>query len=278
MDHVTNRLDDTRIAYRVFGEGAPGAPAVVLVHGTALSQAIWRGFGWVRELQADHRVVTLDLRGHGASDKPHDEDAYDQALFVGDVLSVLDELGVARAHVVGYSLGGRVGFELAAHHPHRVASLVTLGGSPRTGEGAFDRTFFPGCIDTIVARGMQAFVDRWAEHLGHPLDAATQAALLQNDAAALAAYMRRQEEDAGVPASALSGYRMPILMIAGTEDPPRVRAAARMQSLLPAMPVRLLDGATHGRTPRHPDALPTLVDWLARQDAAALRPDGAAAP
>ncbi|WP_022881139.1 alpha/beta fold hydrolase [Gryllotalpicola ginsengisoli] len=265
MELLENPLDGTRISYRVFGDGATDAPAVVLVHGTALSQAIWRGFGWVRELQQQYRVITLDLRGHGRSDKPYDEDAYDQALFVADVLTVLDTLEVRSAHYIGYSLGGRVGFELAASHPGRLASLVTLGGSPRTGQGVFDRTFFPGCIDTIVARGMQAFVDRWAEHLGHPLDNSTQAALLANDGKALAAYMRKTEEDPGVPVHALSTLTLPLLMIAGTEDHSRVRAAARVQSLLPRMPVRLLDGATHGRTPRHPDALPAVRQWLADQ-------------
>jgi pimeloyl-ACP methyl ester carboxylesterase len=262
---VENPLDGTRISYRVAGDGAPGAPAVVLVHGTALTQAIWRGFGWVRELQSRHRVITLDLRGHGRSDKPYDEDAYDQALFVGDVLSVMEAVGVDKAHLVGYSLGGRVGFEIAYSHPGRLASLTTLGGSPRTGgQGIFDKTFFPGVTDTLVARGMQAFVDRWAEQLGRPLDPATEQALLANDPLALAAYMRKTEQDPGVPAHALSTLPMPLLMVAGTEDPIRVRAAARMQSLLPDMPVRLLDGATHGRTPRHPDALPALKGWLAR--------------
>ncbi|HEY0248749.1 MAG TPA: alpha/beta fold hydrolase [Gryllotalpicola sp.] len=266
MDLVENPLDGTRINYRVAGKGAPGAPAVVLVHGTALTQAIWRGFGWVRELQADYRVVTLDLRGHGRSDKPYEEDAYDQALFVADVLTVLEAVGVEKAHYIGYSLGGRVGFELAYSHPGRLASLVTLGGSPRTGgQGIFDKTFFPGVVDTLVARGMQAFIDRWAEHLGHPLDNSTAVALLANDPKALAAYMRKTEEDPGVPVHALSMLPMPLLMIAGTEDHIRVRAAARMQSYLPTMTVRLLDGASHGRTPRHPDALPTIKDWLAAQ-------------
>ena len=260
---MENPLDGTRISFRVFGEGAPGAPAVVLVHGTALTQAIWRGFGWVRELQPQFRVITLDLRGHGRSDKPYDEDAYDQALFVSDVLSVMEAAEVEQAHYIGYSLGGRVGFELAYSHPGRLASLVTLGGSPRTGgQGIFDKTFFPGVIDTVVARGMQAFVDRWAEHLGKPLDNSTAVALLANDPRALAAYMRKTEDDPGVPAHALSALPMPVLMVAGTEDHIRVRAAARMQSLLPSMPVRLLDGATHGRTPRHPDALPAIKEWL----------------
>ncbi|MCL2794352.1 MAG: alpha/beta fold hydrolase [Microbacteriaceae bacterium] len=264
MDLVENPLDGSSIAYRVFGEGSPGAPAVVLVHGTALTQAIWRGFGWVRELQATHKVITLDLRGHGRSDKPLDEDSYDQALFVSDVLAVMEAADVEKAHLIGYSLGGRVGFEIAYTHPGRLASLVTLGGSPRTGgQGIFDATFFPGVGDTFVARGMQAFVDRWAEHLGRPLDNSTAAALLANDPQALAAYMRKTEQDPGVPAHALSTLPMPLLMVAGTEDHLRVRSAARMQSLLPKTRVRLLDGATHGRTPRHPDALPAVKDWLA---------------
>ena len=68
VDFAENPADGIRIAYRITGSG----PAVVMVHGTMLSQVIWRGFGYSRELADDFTVITPDLRGHGRSDKPHD--------------------------------------------------------------------------------------------------------------------------------------------------------------------------------------------------------------
>ena len=105
MNFAENPADGVRIAFRTTGSG----PAVVLVHGTALSQVIWRGFGYSRELADQFTVITLDLRGHGRSDKPHDRQVYSVESMVGDVLAVLDATGTDRAHYVGYSLGGRVG-------------------------------------------------------------------------------------------------------------------------------------------------------------------------
>jgi pimeloyl-ACP methyl ester carboxylesterase len=129
VDTATNPLDGTRIAYRAFGarpaDGDPRDPAlapVVLVHGTALSQAIWRGFGWVRALSPERQVITLDLRGHGRSGTPHDPAAYAMDLMVADVVAVLDAVGADRVHHVGYSLGARVGFSLEAAHPERLLS------------------------------------------------------------------------------------------------------------------------------------------------------------
>lgn len=63
MKYAINAIDGAKVAYRTKGAG----PAVVLVHGTALAQVVWRGFGYVKDLSADHTVITLDLRGHGRS-------------------------------------------------------------------------------------------------------------------------------------------------------------------------------------------------------------------
>ncbi|WP_342745555.1 alpha/beta fold hydrolase [Sinomonas mesophila] len=74
----------------------------MLLHGSALSKAIWRGLGYTAALEG-HTVVRVDLRGHGRSGKPHDPECYRMARHAGDVLAVLDTAGISRAHVVGYS-------------------------------------------------------------------------------------------------------------------------------------------------------------------------------
>jgi pimeloyl-ACP methyl ester carboxylesterase len=270
VDFATNPADGIRIAYRRSG-GTSGStsgstsgtgPPIVMVHGTALSQAIWRGFGYTRDLGVDHEVITLDLRGHGRSDKPHEQSAYSSELFVGDVLAVLDQLGVERAHYLGYSLGGRVGFSLAAAHPERMLSFVTAGGAPRIGHGSFDRVFFPGCVDVLETGDMDSFLDAW-ERSGAALDATTRAAFRANDALALAAYMRAAEDDAGVTGAALTSIRLPTLLLVGSDDSPRLRSALSAHEAMPSATLRVLDGANHGDTLRHPEALPAVREFIA---------------
>jgi pimeloyl-ACP methyl ester carboxylesterase len=223
-----------------------------MAHGTALSQAIWRGFGYVRELSADHTVITLDLRGHGRSDKPHDPASYRMELFVADVLAVLDQLQVECADYLGYSLGARVGFSVGDSRPERVRRFVSVAGAPGNEAGAFDRVFFGGCIQTMEDGGMAGFLDAWQATSG-PLDQATRAAFSANDPLALAAYMRQAERDAGVPAERLAGFVPPTLMLVGSQDGERLAAAERVHAVLPSAKLEVIPGATHGDVLRRPE-------------------------
>ena len=83
------------------------------------SGADWRDLGYVDALKHDYKLILIDARGAGASDKPHDAAAYDPALRASDVVAVLDDLGIRHAHYFGYSLGGWVGFLLAKYAPDR---------------------------------------------------------------------------------------------------------------------------------------------------------------
>jgi pimeloyl-ACP methyl ester carboxylesterase len=112
-----------KIAYSVNGQGEP----VVLIHGWLSSAGVnWALPGTTARLAKDFQVVALDLRGHGQSDKPTEEEAYGPEL-AEDVLRLLDHLKIEKAHLVGYSMGGIIAANLAARHPERVLS-VTLGG------------------------------------------------------------------------------------------------------------------------------------------------------
>ncbi len=66
----------------------------------------WFRVGYVEALKSNYRLILIDARGHGGSDKPHTGDAYSLPLHVGDIVAVLDDLGVATAHFMGWSLGG----------------------------------------------------------------------------------------------------------------------------------------------------------------------------
>lgn len=117
----------TEIAW--FDEGDPSGAPVLLIHGFASSANVnWVHPGWLKTLgDAGYRVIALDNRGHGASARPHDPAAYYPSVMADDAVALLDHLGIAEAHIMGYSMGARISAFLTLAHPERVMSLV-LGG------------------------------------------------------------------------------------------------------------------------------------------------------
>jgi pimeloyl-ACP methyl ester carboxylesterase len=107
---------------------ARGEP-VLLIHGFASSFMVnWVGPGWTQTLtQAGYRVIAFDNRGHGGSSKGYDPAAYSVRLMADDAAALLDHLGIAQAHVMGYSMGARIAAFMALRHPEKVATLI-LGG------------------------------------------------------------------------------------------------------------------------------------------------------
>ena len=118
-----------RIATYLWGDD--DAPTVLCVHGFASSCADnWVNTGWVRDLtSAGYRVLGIDQRGHGASDKPHEASAYRMDAFVNDIVTVLDTYLLEEVLYAGYSLGARVGWQVAVQVPDHVVRAV-LGGIP----------------------------------------------------------------------------------------------------------------------------------------------------
>src|SRR5215470_13911739 len=92
-----------RIHYQVEGAGPP----LVLLHGFTDSLASWYEFGYVSALAPDYKLILLDARGHGGSDKPHEPVAYETELNVADVLAVLDTLHVPTVHFLAIPWVGR---------------------------------------------------------------------------------------------------------------------------------------------------------------------------
>jgi pimeloyl-ACP methyl ester carboxylesterase len=113
------------IAFLDSREGHP----TLLIHGFGSNAEVnWVSTGWVRDLQAvGRRVIALDNRGHGKSGKPHDPAAYEARIMAEDARRLLDHLGVARADVIGYSMGARLAANLALAHSERVRRAVFSG-------------------------------------------------------------------------------------------------------------------------------------------------------
>src|SRR5688572_12972199 len=113
-----------RIRYVEQGTGAP----VVLVHSyTSNLEDQWVGPGVFGQLSSHHRTIAFDVRGHGKSGKPRDPQAYGPEMAL-DVTRLLDHLGIAKAHIVGYSMGAHVVAQLLVLRPQRFLSAV-LGGA-----------------------------------------------------------------------------------------------------------------------------------------------------
>ena len=115
-------FDGTRIAYVT--DGPSDGHAVLLLHGFAADHDLnWVRPGVVGALAtAGHRVIALDARGHGASDKPHDPAAYMGDAMPCDAQSLLDHLSVEQVDVVGYSMGSVVAYRLVPVEPRRAGS------------------------------------------------------------------------------------------------------------------------------------------------------------
>lgn len=246
MLYTTNPIDGTTIAFQTFGSGVP----IVLVHGSGLSQAIWRGFGYVAALRDEFQVVTIDMRGHGRSDKPIHPDDYRMPAILGDIIAVLDQLAVPAAHYLGYSFGARAGFSLIDERPDRVLSFISAGGSHRAPVGSVAALFFEG-YDTALARGgMAEFVSNWGLHTGVPIEPQTAAAFLANDPVALRAFFQRLEVEPGITDARLPALQTPTMLLAGSLDWRRQQDSELAAMLMPHARFHSLPGRDHGSTLR----------------------------
>ncbi len=202
MPYVNN--NGARIHYRVEGAGPP----LVLHHGLAGSLQDWRELGYVDSLKGDYQLILMDARGHGASDKPHDPEAYVMEHRVSDVSAVLDDLDISSAHFFGYSYGGRVGLEFATLAPERAWSLIIGGSGPREQSPSN-----PHPVRKLLEAGPEALVAAFKQ--SGPVSPEFMAQLLANDFEALIAIL-----ESGRPSleDDLPSMTMPFLVYIGESD------------------------------------------------------------
>ena len=127
MPDATNK--DDKIHYQVVGTGPP----LIMLHGLLGNSKIYRINGFVDKLKMDYKLIPIDLRGFGKSDKPHDPAAYSYRTIIDDVIAVLDAAEVDRAHLYGHSFGGWFTYGLAYYYPNRIKSLIISDGVPDRG-------------------------------------------------------------------------------------------------------------------------------------------------
>lgn len=133
MPYLTR--DGVKLYYEEAGVAAAGQPALVFVHGWCCNHTHFAP--QFEHFKSTHRVVAVDLRGHGDSDKPVED--YTMPLFADDVAFVCRELGIERAVAIGHSMGGNVVTAMAVRHPDLVQAAVGVDTALFTSEGARQR-------------------------------------------------------------------------------------------------------------------------------------------
>lgn len=252
--------DGTRLYYEVTGAGEP----LLLVAGQAQDRA-----GWHRvqdDFAARHRVVVFDHRGTGDSDKPA-EPPYSTRGFAGDAVAILDELGVARAHVYGISMGGRIAQCLATYHAGRVGALVLGCTTPGNAHGVRR----PPEVDPVLASGDPI---KLLPFLVTPAWAAANRAMLgELDAIArsrpvppYARALHYQASEGHDVWDLLPQITAPTLIVHGSDDQVNVPAnAAILADRIPGAELHLLAGGRHAYFWELRSAASALVlDFLAR--------------
>ncbi|AJT40572.1 alpha/beta fold hydrolase [Psychromicrobium lacuslunae] len=246
MQTATNPTDGVSLVWQ--DQGNPDGDPLLLVHGSALSKAVWRGMGYVKALGERYRLISMDLRGHGRSEKPHQQSAYTMDRVLLDVQAVLDAAGITAAHYFGYSFGARIGFSLGAAVPDRMLSFISAAGTYRIAAGSIAELFFADYDAALAKHGMQGFLDGWQERIGHQVDPVTRMAFLANDAEALRAYFAQTEEAEGISETQLRQFQIPTLLLAGSLDARRLADSRRAAEVMPDAELLELPDRDHGDT------------------------------
>jgi pimeloyl-ACP methyl ester carboxylesterase len=133
MPYANN--NGVKIYYELEGQGPP----LVLAHGSSADLTFWRKLGYVDALKGDFQLVLFDARGHGKSDKPHKVSDYGLN-WADDVVAILDDACISKAHFLGYSQGGWIGFRLAVRRTGRFLSFFLADMSPYSQPEAMVKT------------------------------------------------------------------------------------------------------------------------------------------
>lgn len=247
-----------RIAGGLDASGAPGAPVVLLLHGFAGSSDDWREVSDALAA-ARFRAVAVDLPGHGRTLAPAGTPlarfaAEETAL---DLVSLLDQLGVERAHWVGYSMGGRLALAAALAHPDRVDTLTLESAAPGLADDAAraERVRSDEALAvSIETRGVEWFAASWEslpifesqQRLPEAVRADLAARRRRNDPAGLAASLRAVGQGA-IPYAGdrLAAFPRPVLLVTGEFDTKYVQLAGSMASRFPIPLHLVVPGAGH---------------------------------
>jgi pimeloyl-ACP methyl ester carboxylesterase len=215
MPYANN--EGVQIHYEVEGNGPP----LVLLHGLNLAGSeSFRANGYVEPLKEKYQLILIDVRGHGASDKPHKPEAYRAKTLAADIVAVLDQLKVRKAHFLGYSLGGLIGFALAKYAPERFHSMI-IGGAHPYKPNAEEKAELESIIQRYK-KGKDAVIAEAEKRLGKKMNPTYKAQAMAADTEALVALARAlllsSEDQTSSFEEVLPTMSMPCLIYVGEKD------------------------------------------------------------
>jgi 2-succinyl-6-hydroxy-2,4-cyclohexadiene-1-carboxylate synthase len=254
------RSDGVELHTLLEGDGSP----VVILHGFTGSCASVDGIA--QALRDRHLTLRIDLIGHGASDAPIEREPYEFRRCVNQVADVIAALALGPAHVIGYSLGGRVALGLAVARPGLVRSVTAIGarvGIDDAAERARRVRDDEALADAIERDGVPAFVDRWMalplfasqRRLGNTALEGARRQRLTNRAHGLANSLRGMGAGAQPPLRArLAEVATAVCLVVGEEDERFGRIANALASELPNARVATIPEAGHAAHLENPAA------------------------
>ncbi len=252
-DGMTNGYADVNglhMYYEVHGE--QGTP-LVLLHGGVMTIDLTFA-GLIPTLARSHRVIAVETQAHGRTADIDRDITYPN--MAGDVVALLDQLGIERAHVLGHSMGGGTTLELAISHPERLLSIVPISASVRP-DGAHPDLADPSTYATSsrmpTAQDFADMGEAYARLSPHPERFADLPARTMTSATAWNGWTDEQ----------LAGISARTLIVLGDHDFTTTAHGAVMQSLIPGSQLAILPGTTHMQAPRRTDLLlPMLAGFL----------------
>lgn len=254
-----------KIAYSDAPPDAGHAEPVVLLQGFGGRLSHWKPMRDALH-KAGYRVLAMDSRGHGQSDKPHDPDLYGQEM-ADDVARLLDHLRLRRAHIIGYSMGGDIANRVRERHPSRVIT-VTMGGVGRgVAKGWTTSEFNVIKVAESLERG-EGMKSLFREPGGAGTEIPSEAEIEKlnarfmegQDPLALAAVIRAYAR-LEVSEESLKDNLVPTLVIVGEDDPEKP-TVDELKRVMKNMRTVIIPGVDHSHAAVKPEFLRATVEFL----------------
>jgi pimeloyl-ACP methyl ester carboxylesterase len=236
-----------QIYYEVHGEG----PALLLSHGYSATSQMWRG--QIDAFAPFYKLITWDMRGHGQSDYPEDQNAYSEDATVDDMAALLDEVGARDAIVGGLSLGGYMSLAFRLRHPERVKALLIIDTGPgfkndqaradwNKHAASYALEFEKNGLKSLETRSKEMAESRHRDASG--LIKAAKGMLTQRDPGVI---------------NSLPNINVPTLVVVGADDKPFLAAAEYMAGKIPNASKVVVPNAGHSVNIDQPQAFNAAV-------------------
>ncbi len=261
--------DGSNIYYEEIGSGTP----VVFVHEFAGDYRTWEP--QMRYFSRSHRCVTFSARGYPPSDVPTDPAQYSQDVAREDVITLMNELDIAKAHVVGHSMGAYTALHVGIHHPDRCLSVTAAGCG--WGSSPDERDASSKLCEDIAAMFLNEPIEQAADKYAH---FAMRLTFKAKDPRGFAEFARMLGEHSGVGSALtmlnlqlkrptlweleeqLKSFSVPLLVLLGDEDGPCLDGSMFLKRTVPTAGLHIIARAGHTITSEEPAAVNASLEQL----------------